>query len=151
MVALRYALDHPFGAGVYLPSLARHAPAGLAAATAEDALQLWPHNQFLHVLVVFGVPGLVLQVCFYALLARTAWRVFKAARRSRQIELQFLGVAVVAAWGAYSVSSLLVPTGPLMHDWGHFFVLGLLLALERLLVGAAPPQARSAPAERGAL
>ena len=150
VVALRYALDHPFGAGVYRPSIARHAPAGLAAATAEDTLQLWPHNQFLHVLAVFGAPGLVLQICFYALLARTAWRVFKAARRSRQADSQFLGVAVVAAWGAYSVSSLLMPTGPLMHDWGHFFVLGLLLALERLLVDAAPPPASLAPAERGA-
>lgn len=151
VVALRYALDHPFGAGVYRPSLARHAPANLAAATAEDTLQLWPHNQFLHVLAVFGAPGLVLQICFYALLARTAWRVFKAARRSRQADLQFLGVAVVAAWGAYSVSSLLMPTGPLMHDWGHFFVLGLLLALERLLIDAAPPpQASLAPAKRGA-
>ena len=150
VVALRYALDHPFGAGVYRPSLARHAPADLAAAIAEDALQLWPHNQFLHVLAVFGAPGLVLQICFYALLARTAWRVFKAARRSRQAELQFLGVAVVAAWGASSVSSLLMPAGPFMHDWGHFFVLGLLLALERLLVDAASPQASLAPAERGA-
>ena len=152
-VALRYALDHPFGAGVYRPSLARHAPAGMAVATAEDALQLWPHNQFLHVLAVFGAPGLALQVCFYALLARTAWRVFKAARRSRQADSRFLGVAVVAAWGAYSVSSLFVPTGPFLHDWGHFFVLGLLLALERLLVGAAPSQPSQplpASVERGA-
>lgn len=143
-VALRYALDHPLGAGVYRPSL-DHAPGDLLASIREDALRLWPHNQFLHVLALFGAPGAALHLLFYALLALAAWRACKAARRRRAPQLQFVTVAVVAAWLTYSANSLMLPTGPFIHDWGHYFVLGLLLILERLADRLPETEAERAP------
>ena len=132
MTAWRYALDHPFGTGVYEPSRV-HAGAGLSDAVVEEILRLWPHNQFLHVMVLYGFPGLCLLLLFYGFLVRAAWRVGKLAWREPRAELRFLVVAVVSAWAAYSVNSLLFPTGPFLQDWGHYFVLGLLLSLEGIL------------------
>ena len=132
VTAVRYALDHPFGTGVYRPTRA-HAGEGLSEIVVEETLRSWPHNQFLHVLVLYGLPGLCLHLAFYGFLAWAAWRAAKLAWREPREELRFLVVAVVAAWASYSVNSLLNPTGPFLEDWGHFFLLGLLLSLEGIL------------------
>ena len=133
--AWRYALDHPFGTGVYRPSRVHAGDAGEDApdATFDELSRFWPHNQFLHVLVLYGFPGLGLLLLFYGFLARAAWRAGRLAWREPRAELRLLVVAVIAAWAAYSVNSLFVPTGPLLQDWSHCFVLGLLLSLEGIL------------------
>lgn len=133
--ALRYAFDHPLGTGTYRPRLA-HAAGGLADTMREDVLRLWPHNQFLHVLVLFGLPGLILHLLFYFFLARAAWRAGKLAWRERRADLRLLAAAVLAAWLAYTVNSMFLPTGPFVQDWGHYFVLALLLGLEDMLAKA---------------
>ena len=131
-MAWRYALDHPFGTGVYRPGRS-HVGEELSEVMLEEILQLWPHNQFVHVLVVYGLPGLGLHLLFYFFLTRAAWRASKLVWREPHAELRFLVVAVVAAWAAYSVNSLLFPTGPFLQDWGHYFVVGLLLSLESIV------------------
>ena len=133
--AWRYALDHPFGTGVYRPSRVHAGDAGedVPDATFDELSRFWPHNQFLHVLVLYGFPGLCLLLLFYGFLARAAWRAGRLAWREPRAELRLLVVAVIAAWAAYSVNSLFVPTGPLLQDWSHCFVLGLLLSLEGIL------------------
>ena len=130
--AWRYALDHPFGTGEYQP-LPSHVGEDVSEAMLEETLREPPHNQFLHVLVLYGFPGLCLLVLFYALLTRAAWRAGKLAWRERDAQLRFLVVAVVAAWAAYSVNSFWVPTGPFLQEWDHYFVLGLLLSLESIV------------------
>ena len=130
--AWRYALDHPFGTGVYRPSRV-HAGENVPDARLDELLRVWPHNQFLHVLVLYGFPGLCLLLLFYGFLARAAWRAGRMAWREPRAELRWLAVAVIAAWAAYSVNSLFIPTGPLLQDWSHCFVLGLLLSLEGIL------------------
>ena len=134
-LALRYALDHPFGGGEYRP-LRAHAADGLSKALLEEVLRQPPHNQFLHVLVLFGLPGLALQLTFYGLLAWATWRAGRLAWHVPCGQTRFLVVAVVAAWLAYSLNSLFVPTGPFVQDWGHYFVVGLLLGLPRILANA---------------
>ena len=131
-MAWRYALDHPFGTGVYRPTRA-HAGEDVHDAKLDDLLRLWPHNQFLHVLVLYGFPGLCLLLLFYGCLARAAWRAGRLAWREPRTDLRLLVVAVIAAWAAYSANSLFLPTGPLLQDWSHCFVLGLLLSLEGIL------------------
>lgn len=144
LMALRYAVANPFGTGVFRPSRA-HAGEDVSDAMLEEMLRLWPHNQFLHVLVLYGFPGLCLHFAFYGFLAMAAWRAVKLAWREglraaepraaqlHAAKLRYLVVAVVAAWAAYSANSLLFPTGPFLQDWGHYFVLGLLLRLEGIL------------------
>ena len=131
-MAWRYTLDHPFGTGVYRPTRA-HAGEDVHDAKLDELLRLWPHNQFLHVLVLYGFPGLCLLLLFYGCLARAAWRAGRLAWREPRADLHLLVVAVVAAWAAYSANSLFLPTGPLLQDWSHCFVLGLLLSLEGIL------------------
>ena len=131
-MAWRYALDHPFGTGVYRPSRA-HAAEDVPHARLDDLLRASPHNQFLHVLVLYGFPGLCLLLLFYGFLARAAWRAGRLAWREPRADLRFVVVAVIAAWAAYSVNSLFVPTGPFLEDWYQYFVLGLLLSLEDIL------------------
>ena len=131
-MAWRYALDHPFGTGVYRPTRA-HAGEDVHDAKLDELLRLWPHNQFLHVLVLYGFPGLGLLLLFYGCLARVAWRAGRLAWREPRADLRFLVVAVIGAWAAYSANSLFLPTGPLLQDWSHCFVLGLLLSLEGIL------------------
>ena len=132
-VGWRYALDHPFGTGAYRPDRS-HVGEELSEVMLEEILFLWPHNQFVHVLVVYGLPGLGLHLLFYFFLTRAAWRAGKLVWRTPHAELRFLVVAVVAAWASYSVNSLLFPTGPFLQDWGHYFVVGLLLSLESIVV-----------------
>ncbi len=131
-MAWRYALDHPFGTGVYRPTRA-HAREDVHDAKLDELLRLWPHNQFLHVLVLYGFPGLCLLLLFYGCLARAAWCAGRLAWREPRADLRLLVVAVIAAWAAYSANSLFLPTGPLLQDWSHCFVLGLLLSLEGIL------------------
>lgn len=147
LLALRHARANPFGTGEYLP-LREHADEGLSKAVLEEILRLWPHNQFLHVLVLFGAPGLALQLVFYGVLGWAAWRAGRLAWRERRVQARFVVVAVLAAWAAYSVNSLFFPTGPFIQDWGHFFVLGLLLGLERIVAGGP---ANASPATAGAM
>lgn len=130
--ALRYAIDHPLGTGAYRPRRS-HVGEDVADKVREEVLRLWPHNQFLHVLVLFGLPGLVLHLLFYGFLARAAWRAAKLAWHERRTDLRFLVVGVLAAWLAYTINSLFLPTGPFVQDWGHYFVLALLLGLEGTL------------------
>ena len=134
--ALRYAVANPLGTGRYRPGR-EHLAGEISTAVGEDALRFPPHNQLLHVLVLFGLPGVALLCVFYALLAHSAVRAAKAAWRTDRADLRFLMVAIVAAWAAYTVNSLALPTGPFVHDWGHFFIVGLLVALEPIVRRAA--------------
>ena len=133
-VAWRYALDHPFGAGVYRPNRS-HIGEDVSDAWLYEMLRVWPHNQFLHTMTLYGFPGLCLHLLFYGFLVRAAWRAGRLAWREPRAELRFLVIAAIAAWAAYSVNSLFIPTGPFLQDWNHYFVLGLLLSLEGILAG----------------
>ena len=137
----RYIRDHPLGTGAYLPE-AWHMDAAVPLWVIEQAMALPPHNQFLHTLGVFGFPGLFLLVAFYALVARAALGCARVAARGASPTLRFLAAGVVSGWLAYLIASLFLPTGPLLHDWGHCFLIGLLLALPRLNEGVKARAAR---------
>lgn len=127
----RYVTDHPFGAGVYAPTRA-HVGDALPEWLEEELLRLWPHNQFLHILGLYGWPGLLLLVAFYAAVFRVQARCCRFALRANDASTRFLGVGVVAALAAYTINSLMIPTGPFIGGWSHFFLLGMLLAVERM-------------------
>ena len=125
LVALGHARAHPFGTGAYHPSgpqLAEPAVPRRGRRYQSQAM-MTPHNQFLHMLVRFGVPGLALYLTFYALLIRQL-----APCRRAAIRFPFPAIGVLGAWAAYTIASLALPKGPLLHGWDHFFLLGLLFA-----------------------
>ena len=138
---LRYVRDHPLGTGVYAPQLS-HVTAGLSDRLVEELLRLWPHNQGLHILALFGWPGLALLMAFYVCVLRPVVRCIAFAWRAADSDLRFLAVGVAGAWAAYSINSLLVPTGPFLGGWSHFYLIGLLFGVERL-VQRAPAAARA--------
>lgn len=127
-LALRYALDHPLGTGAFAPER-RHMDDETDYSLASGLPPEEPHNQFLHMLVLFGVPGLVLHILFYALVARAAGRCARIAARPPTPAFRFLCASAVGACVAYFAGSLLLPNGPLLHDWDHFFAIGLLFSL----------------------
>ena len=129
-LVLRYALDHPLGTGVFAPATRHMADA--KGAMVDGLPPDEPHNQFLHMLVLFGVPGLLLLVFFYALVVRAVARCASVAAQTSTPALCFLCACAAGMCVAYFVASLALPTGPLLHDWDHFLVLGLLFAAPRL-------------------
>ena len=133
--SLRYIGTHPLGTGIYAPSRV-HVGEGLEEWMVEELLRLWPHNQFLHVGVLFGLPGIAILVAFYACTLRPAIRCGVFARRGPDTSFRFLAIGVVGAWAAYSINSLFVPTGPFVNGWSHFYLIGLLFAVERIIRAA---------------
>lgn len=129
---LRYFRDHPFGTGIYEPQIS-HISHGLENWLVEDLLRLWPHNQFLHVLVLFGWLGAVLLVAFYLCVLRPVARCIVFAWRASDSDMRFLALGVVGAWMAYSANTLLIPTGPFLGGWSHFYLIGLLFCVERIV------------------
>ena len=62
----------------------------------------------------------------------------------------FLGTAVVGALAAYGVNSLLHNSGPFVGDWAHFFIVGLVFSIERIVASRiADAEARSGAVAAG--
>ncbi len=133
VTALRYSLDYPLGTGVYAPTDA-HVSAGLYPETKAEVLGEWPHNQFLHVLVLFGFPGLILLILFYALVVRSLIRSAKFSKGAPDGMPVFLTAAAAGALAAYTTVTMFVPVGPFILGWSHFFIIGLAFSIERIAV-----------------
>lgn len=142
--ALRYSLDHPLGAGAYRPD-PTHVAGNLDPESLADVLKWQPHNQFLNLLTVFGYPGMLLLILFYALTARSLIQTAQHLRRRREPTLLFLLIATSGATAAYFAVSIFHPTGPFLDDWSHCIILALAFTLHRL---AARPAAASEGAGR---
>ncbi len=131
--ALRYHLDYPLGTGVYAPSES-HTAKGLSDSEREALLLFWPHNQFLHFLTLYGLPGLILLILFYGLVIRSVVRSGRLVLLSKDAALRLLMAAVAGALMGYTITSLFTPSGPFIVDWNHFFILGLAFAIHRIAV-----------------
>lgn len=130
--ALRYSLDNPLGTGRYTPN-EWHLPDEIDALMAEHVLTQLPHNQFLYLLVHFGVPGLAMVLTFYLLVL---WALVYSVRfviRSRDMDLYFLLFAVIGAMTAYGIHGLFHDVGPFVIDWGHFFIIGLAFSIRQIV------------------
>lgn len=132
VAALRYSLDHPVGTGAYFLSEDYLDP-GLDERTKARVLIGGPHNQFLVVLVYYGLPGLVLLLAFYLQTVSAAVARLGSVAASRGERFAFLAPAVLGAMAAYGVNSLLHNNGPFVGDWYHFILVGLVFALPRIL------------------
>lgn len=130
--AFRYSRDYPLGTGRYTPS-EWHLTEGIDPLMAEHVLTQLPHNQFLYLLVHFGVPGLILVLLFYLLVL---WALIYSVRfviRSRDMDLYFLLFAVIGAMAAYGIHGLFHDVGPFVIDWGHFVIIGLAFSIQRIV------------------
>lgn len=130
--ALRYALEHPFGTGTYYPS-ERHLDSGLDERTKYRVLTAGPHNQFLIILVYYGLPGVILLIAFYWQMVRPLWPAFLSALGQGMDQPAFLAPAVIGGMISYTFNSLLHNNGPFVGDWYHFILIGLVFALPRVL------------------
>ncbi len=136
--ALRYSLDYPLGTGVYAPTAA-HVSEGVDPILLDLLYAYDPHNHFLYILTAYGFPGLILLLLFYALVL---WSLIYSGRyilRTRDWNLYFLGLAVVGALAAYTIATLFASTGPFRVDWSHFFVIGLVFSLQRIVAARQTP------------
>ena len=131
VTAIRYGVDNPFGTGKYEPDLTHVAP-GTDDDLVDILLSRAPHNQFLLILVFYGIPGLVLITVLYGLVVRS----LLSSTRSVLLHLEpvrlLLLSAVVAAVLSFVVNSMFQPHGPFFGDWYHFILLGLALSVQSL-------------------
>lgn len=129
--ALRYSTDYPLGTGLYAPTAA-HLNKGLSPGIEQIVLTRAPHNQFLLILVYYGFPGLVLLGAFYLLVGRSLMASGKSVFRDGDGRLRFLWAGVFGAMAAYGLASMTNNEGPFLGDWGHFIIIGLAFAVERI-------------------
>ena len=99
---------------------------------AMQYLQGDPHNQFLFVLADYGFPGLILLALFYFCAFRSPILAAKAANSSSDGTLLLLAAAIGGALIAYALHSLGHGRGPFTGDWGHFLMVGLAIAIQRI-------------------
>ena len=139
-IAWQHALQHPLGAGRYAPvKSALSAELLEKNSAAMQFLQGDPHNQFLFVLADYGFPGLILLVLFYLCAFRSPILVAKAAHPSSDGPLLLLAAAVGGALIAYALHSLGHGRGPFTGDWGHFLLVGLAIAIQRIAAARGAP------------
>ena len=130
-MAVRYALEHPFGTGEYSPDSSHIAP-GTDPEIPRLILSRTPHNQFLEVLVYYGFPGLALLILFYVFALRSLVHSTRLAMRHRNTDALILIAAVAGGVTAYWINSVFQPHGPFVEDWHHFFLIGLLFGIQRI-------------------
>ena len=138
VTAVRYGWDYPLGTGAYRPDEA-HIPGGTPEELVEPLLRQVPHNQFLHVLVLYGFPGLALVIIFYVFVLRSLLSSVRSTLGSLDGGAAFLVSALGGAVAAYVINSLLQPSGPFLGDWFQFFLIGLVFSVQRAV---EPPQSR---------
>ena len=128
ITALRYGLEFPFGTGGKYAPQVRHVNMDWGTRQIQAALAFPPHNQFLFVLVSYGVPGLALLIALYGGICRSLGGAGRNYWRSKSSETLFLLAAPAAAIAGYSLNSLFLDQGPFTKDWYHFVLLGLMMA-----------------------
>ena len=131
--ALQHLATHLLGTGAHFPARSAQRSPVARGQRLDLVVDTAPHNQVLHVAVLFGVPGLALFGAFYVVVCWAAARTARLAAGSRRADFHFLAAALVGAVVAYSVVSLSMPIGPFTSGWGHFYLLGLLFSVLRLL------------------
>ena len=131
--ALHHLAANMLGTGASFPE--RAAPRRSAAhdQRLDLVVDTAPHNQALHVAVLFGLPGLALFGVFYAVVCWAAVRTVRLALRNPSADCHYIAAAVVGAVVAYTTVSMSMPIGPFTFGWGHFYLLGVLFAVLRLL------------------
>ena len=132
-IAWQHALQHPLGAGRYAPAKSALSAEMLEKnSAAMQYLQGDPHNQFLFVLADYGFPGLILLALFYFWALRSPILAAKAANPSSDGTLLLLAAAIGGGLIAYALHSLGHGRGPFTGDWGHFLMVGLAIAIQRI-------------------
>ena len=131
LMALRYSMDYPLGAGRYAPDRS-HLGRELNARDTAILLNARIHNQFLRTLALYGYPGLLLLGALYALAVWSLARAATTALRRGNERLLLLTTAAGMALAAYLSISTLNEPGPFSGDWSHFLLLGLAFCAERM-------------------
>jgi len=139
LTALQYAFFHPFGTGIFRPTEEEYVILQFDPRVAAHIGTLTPHNQFLNILVYYGFPGLVMLIAFYWLLFRTlrkSWQV--AVQNQDAYNYKWMVGGLIGAFLAYLINSMFHNAGPFVGDWFHWFVIGLVFSVHRLLLSLSP-------------
>ncbi len=139
LTAVRYALQHPLGTGMYEID-ETYIPAEVEPRLEEEILRHRTHNQLLNVLVCYGFPGFGLLILFYGLVVKRVRGLWNALGTTAMREGEWLVAGCAGAMLSYFLNSLLHNAGPFVGDVFHWYVIGLLFSLrwtEGTVAGAA--------------
>jgi hypothetical protein len=133
VTALWIARDNPLGIGS-LERFSEYAVLYYAEIAdlpgAEAARRQTPHNQFLNVLISFGVPGLIGLLWFYGELFRLLARVRRHAMPNGR--LRAVASGLTGAFVAYLANASFHNPGPFSGDLFNWYWVGLTVALVRM-------------------
>ena len=135
ITALEYAREHSLGTATYSPEL-RHMPLEMMEndpVVVEQVMKNTPHNQFLVILVYYGIPGFVLLICFYIVVLLCLYYNVRTTLMRGDLRMLVVAAAIAGAILAYLVNSLFHNKGPFVGDWYHWIVMGMAFAIRKLI------------------
>jgi len=128
LAAFKIFLNNPFGVGVgqfnkygaeFFPELSHFSGAYYILTTSA-------HNQFLNILVYFGIFGLLLLILFYYYIFKGLFRLY------RQIDNLFvkgITIGLIGSFTAYIINSMFHNAGPFMIDPFNWYFIGIAMFL----------------------
>lgn len=130
--AISHAARNPWGTGTYEPA-EEYLDPELGQALRERVLRHDTHNQFLNVLVFFGFPGLMLVLAAYTVVLvrlRGSWRRVVVPWRAK---LAPAAAGLAGGLLGYLINSLFHNAGLFVGDVFHWYAIGLVFALHRMV------------------
>lgn len=128
LAAFKIFLNNPFGIGVgqfskygakFFPELSRFPGSYYILTTSA-------HNQFLNILVYFGIFGLLFLILFYYYIFKGLFRLY------RQIDNSFVKgiiIGLIGSFTAYITNSMFHNAGPFMIDPFNWYFIGMTMFL----------------------
>ena len=135
VLGIRVALENPLGTGGTSEAFFKSVENNLWTISdyegANAAYIESSHNQFLNTWVYYGLPGLVMLFYFYYLLSQ----LLKSVRQNpANMLIDRLALGLGASVIAYTVHSLFHNAGPFVGEVYFWYIVGLILALNRINV-----------------
>lgn len=91
----------------------------------KAALVQFPHNLFLNISVILGLPALILAIFFYILLFQNLWKLFRL--RNRRLKIITIGLG--GSFVAYLLNVMFHNNSPFFGDTFNWLIIGLAIAV----------------------
>lgn len=128
LAGFKIFVNNPFGVGMgqyskygaeFLPELS-HMPG------AQKILTTSSHNQFLNILIYYGIFGLLLLVVFYYYIFKGMFYLY---RNSDSIFIEGVTIGLIGSFSAYIINSMFHNCGPFMIDPFNWYFIGVVMFL----------------------
>lgn len=133
IVALIYAMENPLGTAKYIVS-DKHIPGYIQSDSIRQAiLNNTTHSHFLNILVYYGFPAFFLLLLFCYVIYKDIKNKLIYARLNKDSHFSWLIAGISGFFTSYLINSMVHNAGPFTGDIFNWYIIGLLMALDKLL------------------